>query len=165
MALHGDRGRCLSTGPGRQVGVVLVAPGASVLMSDATFTVELPVRFRDLDPMGHVNNAVYATYLEHARARYFREVVGEPLPTADTVLVHLSIDYRAPIELEDGSVTVVMWVPRLGESSIPMEYELRVGGQVAAAAETVQVAYDRQAAASKPIPERWRTAIEADMDL
>lgn len=134
-------------------------------MTADAFAVELPVRFRDLDPMGHVNNAVYATYLEHARACYFREVVGEPLPTADTVLVHLSIDYRSPIDLDDGAVTVAMWIPRLGESSIPMEYEVRVGDAVAATAETVQVAYDRDADESKPIPGSWRTAIEADMEL
>lgn len=134
-------------------------------MPDDAFTVELPVRFRDLDPMGHVNNAVYATYLEHARARYFREVVGESLPTADTVLVHLSVDYRVPIDLDDGSVKVALWIPRLGESSIPMEYEVRVGETVAASAETVQVAYDRDAGTSKPIPDAWRAAIEADMGL
>ena len=134
-------------------------------MPDDAFTVSLPVRFRDLDPMGHVNNAVYATYLEHARARYFRDVVGESLPTADTVLVHLSVDYRAPIDLDADEVTVAMWIPELGESSIPMAYEVRAGGEVAATAETVQVAYDRDAGASKPIPADWRDAIEADMGL
>jgi acyl-CoA thioester hydrolase len=134
-------------------------------MVEDAFTVSVPVRFRDLDPMGHVNNAVYATYLEHARARYFRDVIGESLPTADTVLVHLSIDYRAPIDLDDESVTVALWIPRLGESSIPMEYEVRAGDRVAATAETVQVAFDRDAAESKPIPPAWRDAIEADMDL
>jgi acyl-CoA thioester hydrolase len=134
-------------------------------MTAAGFTVELPVRFRDLDPMGHVNNAVYATYLEHARALYFREVVGEPLPTADTVLVHLSIDYRSPVGLDADRVTVEMSIPRLGESSIPMEYEVRVGETVVATAETVQVAYDRESGESKPIPDGWRSAIEADMDI
>lgn len=134
-------------------------------MADEPFVVELPVRFRDLDPMGHVNNAVYATYLEHARAHYFRAVVGEELPTADTVLVHLSIDYRIPIDIEDDSVEVAMWIPRLGESSIPMEYEIRTGGEIAATAETVQVAYDRESGTSKPIPASWRDAISADMGL
>lgn len=133
-------------------------------MVEDAFTVSVPVRFRDLDPMGHVNNAVYATYLEHARARYFRDVIGESLPTADTVLVHLSIDYRAPIDLDDESVTVALWISRLGESSIPMEYEVRAGDRVAATAETVQVAFDRDAAESKPIPRDWRDAIGADMD-
>lgn len=134
-------------------------------MTADAFTVELPVRFRDLDPMGHVNNAVYATYLEHARARYFRDVVGESLPTADTVLVHLSIDFQAPIEIDDDVVEVAMWIPRLGESSIPMEYEVRTGGTVAATAETVQVAFDRDVGTSKPIPDAWGAAIEADMGL
>ncbi|MDZ7702581.1 MAG: thioesterase family protein [Halobacteriales archaeon] len=134
-------------------------------MAEDPFTVALPVRFRDLDPMGHVNNAVYATYLEHARARYFRDVVGESLPSADTVLVHLSIDYRASIGSTVDEVTVAMWIPELGESSVPMRYEVRTDDGVAATAETVQVAYDRDADESKPLPDRWRSAIEADMDL
>lgn len=61
-------------------------------MSADGFSVELPDRSRDLDRTGHVNNAVCATYLEHAHARYFRDVVGEPLPTVDTGLVHRSVD-------------------------------------------------------------------------
>ena len=134
-------------------------------MPEDAFTVSLPVRFRDLDPMGHVNNAVYATYLEHARARYFRDVIGESLPTADTVLVHLSVDYRAPIDMDAESVTVGMTIPELGESSIPMEYEVRTGPRLAATAETVQVAYDREAGTSKPIPRGWREAITTDMGL
>lgn len=134
-------------------------------MTNDAFPVELPVRFRDLDPMGHVNNAVYATYLEHARARYFRDVVGEALHRADTVLAHLAIDYLAPVDLDDDAVTVSMRIPELGESSIPMEYEVQVGPTVVATAETVQVTYDRAAGGSKPIPEAWRTAIAADMGL
>lgn len=134
-------------------------------MTDDAFTVEVPVRFRDLDPMGHVNNAVYATYLEHARARYFLEVIDESLVVADTVLAHLSIDYRASIDIEDEAVEVAMWIPRLGESSIPMTYEIRSGDTVVATAESVQVAFDRATGTSKPIPEAWREVIVADMDL
>lgn len=131
-------------------------------MTDDAFTVDIAVRFRDLDPMGHVNNAVYATYLEHARAQYFRAIIGESLVDADTVLVHQSIDYRAPIELDD-AVDVAMWIPELGESSIPMAYEIRAGGTVAATAESVQVAVDRSASESTTLPADWRRAIEADM--
>lgn len=134
-------------------------------MNDHAFRVEVPVRFRDLDPMGHVNNAVYATYLEHARTRYFQEVIGEPLVDADTVLVHLSIDYRRPIAIDDDTVEVAMRIPRLGESSIPMEYEIRAGGDVAATATSVQVAIDPTGSESEPIPVAWRSAIEADMGV
>lgn len=81
------------------------------------------------------------------------------------MLVHLSIDYHAAIDLDDGAVQVAMWIPRLGESSIPMEYEIRSSGEVAATAESVQVAVDREAGESTPVPLPWRTAIEADMGL
>jgi acyl-CoA thioester hydrolase len=81
------------------------------------------------------------------------------------VLVQLSIDSRAPIDLDDGSVEVAMWIPRLGESSIPMEYEILTEDAVAATAESVQVAYDRDAGTSKPLLDGWRAAIVADMDL
>lgn len=134
-------------------------------MADDAFTVDVTVRFRDLDPMGHVNNAVYATYLEHARACYFHEVVGETLAATDMVLVHLDIDYRAPIAFEAGSAEVAMEIPRLGESSVPITYEIRAGSGIAATAETVQVAIDRDTGTSMPLPEDWRTAIKADMDL
>ena len=134
-------------------------------MDEDAFTVDVEIRFRDLDAMGHVNNAVYATYLEHARARYFREVVDVALDDADTVLAHLSLDYRTPIDLDADVATVALSVPRLGTSSIPMAYEVRAGGEVAATAESVQVVFDRETGASRPLPDDWRARIEADQGL
>jgi acyl-CoA thioester hydrolase len=125
------------------------------------FSTEFRVRFRDIDAMDHVNNAVYSTYLEQARADYFREVVGISLAGVDTVLASLSIDFRAPIDPDD-RVTVHLTVSSLGTSSITMAYEVRRGdGAVAATAETVQVVYDRESESSRPIPDAWRDAIEA----
>jgi acyl-CoA thioester hydrolase len=125
------------------------------------FETEFRVRFRDIDAMGHVNNAVYSTYLEQARADYFREVLGETLSEVGSVLASLSVDFRAPIEGDD-VVTVALTIPELGTSSIPMRYEIRrEDGVVAATAETVQVVYDREAGESVPVPESWREAIES----
>ena len=125
------------------------------------FETEVQVRYRDVDEMGHVNNAVYATYLEQARTAYFREVIGTSLAETSIVLASLSIDFRNSIKLGD-EVTVALSVPKLGDSSIPMEYEIRLAdGAVAATGETVQVAFDREERASRPIPEEWREAIEA----
>lgn len=129
-------------------------------MRDDAFTTAVDVRFRDLDTMGHVNNALYATYLEEARSAYYRDVIGESLPEVDTVLAHLSIDFRAPIELDE-TATVILTVPELGESSIPMDYEIRTDDALAATAETVQVVWDREAGVSKPIPSGWRDRIES----
>lgn len=141
-------------------------------MSDYTFEHDLEVRFRDLDPMGHVNNAVYATYLEQTRAAYFDRVVGVPLPEAPTVLATLEIDYRREITITDG-VVVRSRVAELGTSSIPIDYEIvttpltdgdgpdRDREDVAATAKTVQVTYDQEAGESMPIPDEWRERIVA----
>jgi acyl-CoA thioester hydrolase len=125
---------------------------------------EIGIRFRDIDAMKHVNNAVYATYLEQARAEYARDVLDLDLDDIDTVLATLSSDYSAPLELSDSPVEVRLTVPELGASSIPMEYELRGNGgsgPLAATAETVQVAFDRETGDSRPIPDAWRDRIAA----
>jgi len=124
------------------------------------YTTDVDVRFRDIDAMNHVNNAVYATYLEQARVEYFSEVVGLDLDEVDTVLASLRIDYGRPIKLGE-TVEVTVTVPELGDSSIPMEYELRTQEGVAAEGETVQVAFDPDAGSSRPIPPEWRAEIEA----
>ena len=129
------------------------------------FETTVDVRFRDIDAMGHVNNAVYATYAEQARVDYFEAVVDRDLSAIGSVLATISIDYHRPIEIDDGPLTVEISVPRLGESSIPMQYGIRTAdGEVAAEIESVQVAYDREAGESRPIPEEWREAIEAYHD-
>lgn len=128
------------------------------------FTMDVQVRFRDIDALGHVNNAVYVTYLEQARVQYLKQVLGLGLENLDTVLVSLEIDYRKPIT-ESDSVEVAIDISELGASSIPMEYEIRDGNEVVAVAETVQVAYDTDSRSSKPLPDEWRDAITAFHDL
>jgi acyl-CoA thioester hydrolase len=128
-------------------------------MSDFPFTADIQIRYRDLDTQNHVNNAVYGTYLEQARAAYIEHTLGESLDQCQVVLAHISIDYRAPVTLADESVTVAVRVCDLGESSIPMEYEIRTGSGVAATAESVMVATDENGD-SRAIPEEWRDTIE-----
>jgi acyl-CoA thioester hydrolase len=127
-------------------------------MTDYEYTTELDVRFRDLDAMGHVNNAVYATYLEQARADYYADVIDVSLSAVDTVLASLSIAYQRPVTAEE-TVTVAFGVGDLGESSIPMEYEVRTENGVAATAETVQIVFDRETGESRSIPQEWRDRI------
>ena len=120
-----------------------------------TYTTDLEVRFRDLDPMQHVNNAIYSTYLEQARARFSEDVLGIALADLDTVLAQIEISFERPIE-GVGTVTVEIDVGDLGRSSIPVEYDLFSGGERVATARTVQVYFDRETGASKPIPEDLR---------
>lgn len=122
--------------------------------------ISLQPRYRDLDPNGHVNHAVYATYLEEARTAYWRAAIDEPLSAAGVALVSQKLDYSAEITLED-EVTVAMRVERLGSSSIPKHYEIRTQDGVAATADATLVAFDRDDRTARPIPERWREAIIA----
>lgn len=124
------------------------------------YSTPVQVRFFDLDPDGHVNNAAYVTYLEEGRAAYYPDVIGIQLPDANAVISHVEIDYRAPITIDD-DVTVSLEVTELGTSSIPMEYEITADDSTAAIAETVQVVWDDADKTAKPIPEEWRAAIES----
>ena len=119
------------------------------------YTTEIQVRFRDFDPMRHVNNALYVTYLEQARASFYDEVVGVPLAEVDTVLAQLEMSYEKAIDEVD-SVTVELSVGELGESSIPMAYEIRAGETRYATGRTVQVYIDRETGDSRRIPDRYR---------
>ena len=111
------------------------------------------VRFRDLDGMGHVNNAVFSTYLEQARLAWFGR--DEKMPLSDVILARTEIDFRAPVEL--GEVVEIGVRPsRLGTKSFELEYELRADGRTVAEAKSVLVGYDYERGQSTRIPERWR---------
>lgn len=133
-------------------------------MTDYTFTTTIRPRYRDLDPVGHVNQAVYATYVEQARADYWADVVGESLATIEAAQVHLEIDYRRELGM-DHEVEVAQRVSEMGTTSVTFEYELRAAGEVAATAECVLVAFDTDERTSTPIPDGWREPIEAHEDL
>ena len=123
----------------------------------------IDVRLRDLDFMGHVNNAIYATFLEEAREAYFEDIIGVSLTDIGTVIASLTIDYVRPIE-SDAEVTVAVGVAELGSSSLTMAYEIRADGETAATARTVQVLVDRETGQSEPIPDAWRRRIDGAGD-
>jgi len=124
------------------------------------FETELDVRFRDLDAFGHVNNAVYATYCETARARFLREAVGETFAEPNQVVAHLELDFEAPLAHADADrVRVGVCVREIGGSSVRLGYELRDGHRTVATAETVQVLVDPETGAPRPVPDEWRDAL------
>ena len=128
-------------------------------MAADDFTTEIEVRFRDLDPMNHVNNAVYVTYLEQARAKYLIDVLDMDIERPNLVVASLSIDYRRPIEWGE-AVSVSVETTELGGSSFEMAYEIRADGETAATAETVQVTIDPNGD-SRPVPDEWRDRLES----
>ncbi len=119
------------------------------------YEIDLEVRFRDLDPLGHVNHAVHASYCEQARIRYLRDVLGFTGDDVPMVVANLELDYRKPITFDD-DLTVAVAVTTLGESSFTMAYELRADDETAATAETTQVVIDPETHRPTPVPTAWR---------
>jgi acyl-CoA thioester hydrolase len=111
------------------------------------------VRFRDLDGMGHVNNAVFSTYLEQARLAWFG--TSDTLPLSDVILARTEIDFRTPVAVGE-TVEIGVRASRLGTTSFELEYELQAGGRLVAEAKSVLVGYDYSRGESSTIPERWR---------
>lgn len=102
--------------------------------------VTINVRYRDLDTLGHVNNAVYLTYFEYARLKLFHDwFTGEDEP--DFVIARAEVDYIKPIFIE--TVVVDAKVTHIGNTSFTLEYELlNQHGEVCARGKTVQVLVD-----------------------
>ncbi len=128
-------------------------------MPEYTFETSFDPQYRDLDVNGHVNQARYLSYLEQARTKYWEEVVGIPHDRTPVAVVRQEIDYEAPITL-DQEVTVAQRIVELGRTSFQIDYEIRADGTVAATAEVVLLALDREDHEAVPIPNAWREPIE-----
>jgi acyl-CoA thioester hydrolase len=120
------------------------------------FVYREPVRFRDIDALGHVNNAVFLTYVESARVAYLLESgAATGLFDMPIIIARAEIDFRSPVRLGE-EVDVGVRASRFGTKSFDLEYELRVGDRLVAEARTVQVGYDYQTRETMEIPEEWR---------
>jgi acyl-CoA thioester hydrolase len=140
--------------------------GYSTAMSDRAggawaYRHRLSVRFRDCDAMGHVNHAVYFTYLEQCRLTYWRELTGTPSPHTRVIIARAECDYRAPAHFGD-ELEVRVGIGDIGRSSFALEYEIvKAAGDVpVATGRTVQVSYDYDRGASVPLPESTRSFLQ-----
>ena len=129
------------------------------------FTVvhELQPRFRDTDAMGHINNAVYVTYLEVARQEYWRALGGaQDYRRVPFILAHVTIDFRSEALVRE-TLLVCIRCEWIGGKSFAFVYEVREKetNRLVAEATTVQVCYDYEAKRSIPVPETLRRALEA----
>jgi acyl-CoA thioester hydrolase len=123
---------------------------------------EIEIRWRDLDAYGHVNHAVFATYLEEARDEWLERALGRDGDLWDYVVARVAIDYRRELTLEDDRVCARCGLGSLGTSSVRTREELTVGdGEVAAEAEAVLVARDPGTRRPRPLTEGERARLEA----
>jgi acyl-CoA thioester hydrolase len=121
------------------------------------FTHRERVRFRDVDSMGHMNNAVYATFLEQARIAFLRPRGADQ---STMILARLEIDFRKQVGTGD-TVEIEVRPGGIGTKSFELEYTMRVADDVVAEARTVLVAYDYATARSVEVPSGLREALAA----
>jgi acyl-CoA thioester hydrolase len=119
----------------------------------------IEIRWRDLDPSNHVNNAVFLTYLEEARDEWLAERLGAGW---DYLLARVAIDFRREITQADEEVVARCSLARIGVSSVTTREEIYASGELAAEAEAIVVARDRDSGGSRPIDERERVALERE---
>lgn len=120
------------------------------------------IRYGDMDTLGHVNNAKYLSYLEHARVSYFHDLKlwDGALSSLGMIIARISIDYKLPLTMQDGTVDIWTRCSRLGTKSFDIENLIIVnrGGveQIAAQATTVTVVFDYSSNATVALPDAWR---------
>ena len=122
------------------------------------------IRWRELDGLGHVNQAVYQTYGEEVVDAWFREVLElEEGEVWNYVVVRLATDYRSELRLADKQVVGTARLVRLGKSSVTVRVELRAGsdGRVAAETECVFACWDPDTRTSRSLTDDERARLEA----
>lgn len=129
---------------------------------DYPYQHEQEVVFRDLDAMGHVNNAVYFTYLETVRLRYLMELLALPeIGAIPVIMANASCSYLSPAHYGE-RLMIGVGISRLGTKSFDMVYKVETtSGRDVAQAKTVQVMYDYGTGQTIVIPKWFKERIAA----
>jgi acyl-CoA thioester hydrolase len=124
----------------------------------------IEIRWRDLDGFGHVNNAVFLTYLEEARDEFYTGLLAWETVNR-MVLRHTTVDFRRSLVQSDDLVDVSLKVLRIGSSSVVTEETVTsvATGEIAAVAESVMVHCDEARERAEPFPDAARALLEAQL--
>ena len=134
-------------------------------MASEAFTVvhEIVPRFRDTDAMGHINNAVYITYLEVGRQAYWARLEGNnDYRSVPFILAGVTCDFRSEANVDE-VLEIALRCEWIGTKSFAFRYEIRerASRRLVIEASTVQVCYDYAAKRSFPVPDALRSKLEA----
>ena len=132
------------------------------LLQNFYFKYPLPIRWSDMDALGHVNNAVYLTYLEEARTHYLAAVDWD-WEKFGLIVARVELDYRMPLYVSDQAFVYVR-CSKMGTKSFELSYSLTkekdADIQLVAQAMTVMVGFDYQTQRTIPIPDFAKNNIE-----
>jgi acyl-CoA thioester hydrolase len=116
--------------------------------------INIDVRFRDIDSMGHVNNAVFFTYFEEGRKAFLHTLFNIMHPEDyNFILAHISCDFLRPVKLDD-SIMLQLWVGEIGEKRFNIKYSLVNSSDesiIYAKGKSVQVFFDYKKNKTAPI--------------
>jgi acyl-CoA thioester hydrolase len=128
-------------------------------MKDYPYVCPIQVRWRDLDAFSHVNNAVFVTYLEVARAELWKDRFGgTEAGDIPFVIARVEMDYRRPIGLYE-QVEVGLRVCEVAGASFELEYRIEADGALAAQARTVQVCIRPESGRPVRVPDQLRQGL------
>ncbi len=132
-------------------------------MADFHFFHLIEVRYGDLDPQGHVNNAKFLTYIEQARIFYLKQLKlweGGSFQSLGIILADIHITFKKAVQFGD-PIRVGVHISDMGNKSMTAEYRLEDARDASlfATGSSVLVAFDYQNNRSIPIPEEWRNTI------
>ena len=115
----------------------------------------IKVRWRDIDALGHVNNAVYLTYLEELLTGFLGPVLGYEWVTA-----RAELDFRKEVCLADREVIARASIERIGTSSLTTSVAIELeDGTVALEGRLVHVAWEPETRRSRPWTDTERRAL------
>lgn len=126
---------------------------------------DIQIRFKDIDALGHVNNANHLSYFELARVNYFNDVIGVNINWAKQgiILAKISVDYKLPVLFED-KISVYTKCNRIGNKSFELIYSIIKDDKgkeiLLATGESVLVCYDYTTNRSIEMPKEWRDKME-----
>ncbi len=132
--------------------------------SDPVVT-EVTLRYSDMDALGHLNNAVYATLFEAGRVAYVDDVLKEVTPEGlGYVIVKLTIEFKAEAHYP-GNARIETAIVRIGGSSMTFAQTITIGGRLVATAESICALFDltKRKAARCPDPLRQKVAARGSL--
>jgi acyl-CoA thioester hydrolase len=128
-------------------------------LTDYKYKTPIAIRFSDIDAVGHVNNAVYLTYFEEARLKYWREIIKWNITEYGVIVGRSEVNYLKPIMLHD-EVFCYVRTTRIGNSSFDIMHVLvkktEHGEEICTTGKTVCISYDYNLCKSIPIPSKQR---------
>jgi acyl-CoA thioester hydrolase len=114
--------------------------------------IRIPIRWRDLDALGHVNHAVFLNYLEEVRDSWLIAETEGKLRREELVIARVEIDFQSPVTLQDGELEGECRLLGVGKRSLRTREALRrPNGEPVANSETTLVLWDPERSTSRAI--------------